>query len=195
MFSDGHWTQKEVEYLIDTLGGERWDDLRFPAQGINPPGAVADPDIETTTGLSLFDSAGTEILAGVAQLPHSWKEGSALKPHVHWQKTTSAAGNVLWRLEYEVVNNGDVAAMTYSTVISSSTSIAELPDTNTANNLLITTLPEISMINKRISCIVFWKLSRVGGNAADTYGADARLVELDFHYLVDTKGSVEQFTK
>ena len=55
--------------LGDEGGG--WDDLRFPAQGINPIGAAGDPDRDSTTGLFLFDSGLTETLAGVSQMPHT----------------------------------------------------------------------------------------------------------------------------
>jgi len=57
-----------------------YDDLRFPAQGINPPGAASDPDLESTTGLLLFGTVGTETIADVAQMPHTWKEGTNIIP-------------------------------------------------------------------------------------------------------------------
>ena len=172
-----------------------WDDLRFPAQAIGRSGAAADPDPDTTTGLYLFDAASTESLLGVAQMPHSWREGSVISPHVHWQKTTSAGGNVLWRLEYEVVANGGTAALDYGTSVDAVTTVAGTPDSNTANEILISSFGEIDMTGFGISCIIFWKLSRIGGDETDTYAADARLVEFDIHYQVDTFGSDSLFTK
>ena len=172
-----------------------WDDLRFPAQGINPPGLVSDPDVETSTGLLLFDAASTEMIAGVAQLPHTWNEASTIRPHVHWQKTTSAAGDVLWQIDYEVVNNGDVAPMAYGEQLQAASVASGTPDNDTANELLITPLGDVAMTSKTLSCIVFWKLSRIGGDAADTYGADARLLEFDIHYEIDSFGSDDEFTK
>lgn len=174
---------------------EAWDDLRFPAQGINPPGALSDPDVEATTGLLLFDAGGTELIAGVAQMPHSWDEETAIVPHVHWQKTTSAAGNVLWRFEYEVVDNGAVAAMDYGTVLDTGVVVPGTPDDNTANRVLISSFGEVDMANHFASVLILWKLSRVGGDALDTYGADARLIEFDIHYRINSFGSQEQFTK
>ena len=45
-----------------------WDDLRFPAQGINPAGQTDAPSIDTTTfpGTLLFDPASINLIAGVA---------------------------------------------------------------------------------------------------------------------------------
>jgi len=177
------------------LSNTSWDDLRFPSQGINPPGAASDPDVETTTGLWLFAAAATQMLAGIAQMPHSWKEGTTLKPHVHWQKTTSAGGDVLWQFDYEVVNNGAVAAMDYGSQLQATTVATGTPDGDTANEVLITPLGDITMTGKTVSSIIFWKLSRIGSDAADTYGADARMLEFDIHYEVDSFGSNDEFVK
>lgn len=144
------------------LNNTSWDDFRFPASGINPPGLGSDPDRETSTGLLLFDSASTEIIAGVAQLPHAWKETSDISPHVHWQKTSSAAGDVLWQFDYEVVNNGAVAAMDYGTQLQTTELVAGTPDNDTANEVLISEFDHIDMPGMNISCLVFWKLSRIG---------------------------------
>ena len=60
-----------------------WDDLTFPATAINPPGAASDPGRETTTGLLLFDAAGVELIYCLAQMPHKWKEGTAIQLFQH----------------------------------------------------------------------------------------------------------------
>lgn len=172
-----------------------WDDLRFPAQGINPPGQVSDPDIEGATGFSLFDSNSTETLGGAAQLPHSWREGTALIPHVHWTKTSSASGDVLWQLDYEIKNPGETFAGTYANQLQVSSTVGGTPDGDTEWEHLISSFGEIEVPDCLISCVMLWKVSRVGGDAADTYGADARLLEYDIHYQIDDLGSKQQFTK
>lgn len=60
-----------------------WEDLRFPAQGINPAGSSAPPDVEALTGMLAFDNSADNMVGGVAQMPHSWKSGTAIEPHVH----------------------------------------------------------------------------------------------------------------
>jgi hypothetical protein len=172
-----------------------WDDLRFPSQSINPPGALVDPDVESTTGLLLFDDGRIEIAAGVAQFPHSWLVGSAIVPHVHWQKTTSAAGNIAWRLEYELVNNGAVAAMDYGSALTVNAPVSGMTDDDTANQVLISSFGQIDMTGASLSSLLLWRLSRLGGEAEDTYGADARLIEFDIHYQIDSNGSMTEFSK
>lgn len=171
-----------------------WDDLRFPASGLNPPGAASDPDIETDSGTFLFDAGSTEVITFQVQMPHRWREGTAIEPHVHWQKTTSAAGNVLWQLRYKHAPINAVMDSEF-TLLSASSVVAATPDTNTADKHLITELGSIDMSGYGISHMLVCGLLRVGGNAADTYGADARLLEVDFHYQVDTLGSEGEFSK
>jgi len=51
------------------------------------------------------------------------------------------------------------------------------------------------MNGMEISCMILFEISRLGADAADTYGADVRLLEFDCHYKANQPGSVEQFRK
>lgn len=173
-----------------------WDDMRFPASAVNPPGLVSDPDFDVVNGGWLFAAAGTEVVFVMAQLPHAWKERTELKPHVHWQKTTSAAGNVLWRLSYKWAPKGAVMDAAF-TDLDSTTVVGGTPDNDTANEHLITGFASIAGTGKTISDMLVMKLSRIGGDGSDTYGADARLLEFDIHYMITIKmpGSTAEYQK
>jgi len=169
--------------------GYGWDDLRFPAQGINPPGQVSDPDISAVDGMLLFDSASTEIIMGAAQMPHAWLEGSQIRPHIHWQATDGNAGNVLWRFSYDIANvNGDFSG-SYTDV---DTIMAASGDANTHD---IGSLGYMTMTGYDLSCIIKWRIARIGGDELDTYGADARLLEFDIHYQTTSLGSGNELSK
>jgi hypothetical protein len=167
-----------------------WDDLRFPATAINPPGAESDPDWDTDKGGWLFDDSGTEVLYLIAQLPHSWFEGSDIAPHLHWEKTTSATGNVLWRLEYQWCPIGEARE-------SEETLNASVPavSSDVADTHQLTSFGHVSATGKQISDMLVMKLSRIGGDELDTYAADARLLEFDIHYQNDSLGSIQEFIK
>ena len=171
-----------------------WDDLRFPATAINPPGQASDPDVEATTGLLLFAAAGTETIFALVQMPHSWKEGSVVKPHVHWQKTTSADGDVYWQLDYKKIPIGQVMDAEFTTLFAT-TPVSGTPDNDTANEHLLTSFDDIDMTGLTLSDCLLCKISRIGGNEADTYGADARLLEFDIHFQINTLGSEQLYTK
>lgn len=169
-----------------------WDDMRFPASAINPPGQASDPDFDTTNGGWLFAAAGTEVIFLAAQMPHAWKEGSTIHPHIHWQKTTSAGGDVLWRLEYKKAPIGEVMDAAF-TALDVTTTVTT--DNDTANEHLISGFGEITMVGGQLSDMFLMKLSRIGADGSDTYGADARLLEFDIHFEIDGFGSGETFTK
>lgn len=173
---------------------DHWDDLRFPASAVNPPGLVADPDFDAVNGGWLFAAAGTEVLFLMAQLPHAWREGTTLRPHVHWQKTTSAAGDVYWRLEYKWAPRAAVMDAAF-TAMNATSPVSGTPDNDTANEHLITAFGDLAATGKAISDMLVMKLSRIGGDAADDYGDDCRLLEFDIHYVISSPGSVQEFVK
>jgi len=182
-----------LEHVQQRLRGV-WEDLRFPATGINPPGAASDPDRDTATGLLLFDKASTEIVVGVAQLPHGWQEGSDLRPHVHVRATTDPGGTgaTRWKLDYKWSNPTGTVPSAYT----SETITVTLPDDSSSLKVnKIGAFTAVDGTGFTVSSLFEWKLSRIGGDAADTYNADCALVEFDIHYLVDAHGSVEEYTK
>jgi hypothetical protein len=168
-----------------------WDDLRFPVTGINPAGAAAPPTLDDSSffGTLLFSASATNIIAGQAQMPHHWREGSSIYPHVHWAPTSTNTGAVLWRLGYQVADvNG--------TFPGSFTEIDSLdPADGTTNKHQIAAFPAVSMTGAKLSAMILWTLSRIGGDGTDDYTGTARLLEVDFHYEVDSFGSSAEYEK
>jgi len=187
---------EELQTIADLLNVKnvQWDDMRFPATAVNPPGLASDPDFDTTNGGWLFDATATELVFLAAQMPHAWKEGSRIRPHVHWQKTTSAAGDVYWQLDYKKVPIAEVMDASFTTLTVSST-VPGTPDNDLAGEHLISTFGDVSMTENTLSDMFLFKLSRIGGNAADTYAADVRLLEFDIHYQLNSLGSGREFIK
>lgn len=172
-----------------------WDDLRFPATAINPPGAASDPGVEATTGCLLFDAASTELIYAMAQMPHHWKEGSTISPHVHWTKTTSADGDVAWRIRYRIIGIGDVGPADWTDGGTVYTTVTGTPDNDTAWEHLLTEFTDIELTGQTLSSCILFEVARIGGATEDTYGADARLLEFDVHYQVDSLGSEQEYIK
>lgn len=171
----------------------RWDDLRFPAQGINPSGPISPPNIDANDGSLLFAHNADNQVAIIAQMPHTWDEGTAIVPHVHWSKSTAASGTVAWLCEYTMANPGE-AFPAFQTLSLVTQTVPGTPDGNVANQHLISTFGELDMTGMEISCIIKFRITR--DSSEDTYGAAAKLVEFDLHYRNDRSGgSVQQFTK
>jgi hypothetical protein len=163
-----------------------WEDLRFPAQGINPAGSAAPPTVDDTTfpGTLLFSHSADNVIGGVAQLPHSWQRGTAIRPHVHWAKTTSATGTVAWRLRYTWADIGG----TFGAYSDWDTATSGVPNSNTANkHALATFTPITPATGVGESSMICWQVIR--DVSEDDYGASARLLEVDFHYQTNKNGT------
>lgn len=169
-----------------------WDDLRFPVASINPVGLAAPPTLNQDNGLLEFSATATNTVAIQVQMPHSWQEGSVIVPHVHWRKKTAGAGKVVWQLTYEFVNRGTAFTDSPETVP------ADTPvgtDDGTALVHHLTSFGDVSMTGLEISCMGLLTVSRLGGDAGDTYAGVAQLLEFDIHYLIDAFGSIQPTAK
>jgi hypothetical protein len=177
-----------VDQLKAIIFGDDWDDLRFPAQAINPAGAVAPPTVITSLtgyagGLS-FSGSADNVIAGAAQMPHSWKKGTDIKPHIHWTKPTGSANAVTWEFYYRIVGSvGDVVG-SWSAAQSASGIIG---DPATSNAHLLTYFPAITMTGLLESSIVYWQIHRMGTTDADNNAVV--LHEFDIHFQIDKAGT------
>ena len=182
-------TDKTVR-MVETV----WDDLRVPglaveATGPNPPTLGA---FLGAGGLQAWRFTGTgpnvnEVWFTV-QLPHTYKEGTDIYPHVHWTPTDANAGDVVWQLEYTWVNiNGTFPASATITVTDSTNT--------TAWEHLVAPFAAITGTGKTISSMLVCRLFRDPTHLSDTYGFDASLLEIDFHFEVETLGSRQEYVK
>lgn len=195
-----NWPARLVQRLTELLRewaavlnpwiGPSWEDLRFPAQGINPAGSVAPPTVDTSTypGTLLFSGSATNLVAGVAQMPHSWREGRPIRPHCHWRKTaaSAAAQGVLWQFCYA---RSDISATAeaYSSWTTGTLVAGNLTGAEVHN---LSAFGEIDMTGRRGSDMVHWQLRRVGGSDSET--AVVRLLEFDLHYEIGQVGSANK---
>ena len=200
--SGGNYVKINVDGV--KLFGEttQWDDIRVPVISTKEGGTKKPSFIKLNDNGAAsqgvftyaFDEAVEEELYFAVQLPHAWKYGSDLEPHVHWiPNSNGAAGtDVSWGLEYSWTNVGEVMGNT--TIIYGDTNF--LAEDLIANKQYITSLPTIAGVGKTLSsmliCRVFRDATSTGGT--DDYNDDAYLLEIDFHAQIDTFGSDEEFT-
>lgn len=168
-----------------------WDDLRFPPSLVNPGPANA-PDFVQVAGLGTvyvmaFNSSVTEDVHFVVQMPHSWKEGSTIKPHVHWTNHEGGTGDVRWVFEYTKAVVGGVFATTQQ--------LAAVDTAEAQYTHQVIGLGDVDMTGDTVSTILLCRVSRDAGHAGDTLDQDAGLLEIDIHYQIDGNGSAEEFAK
>jgi hypothetical protein len=169
----------------------RWDDLRFPAQAINPAGAVEAPTVDQDQakfpGTLLFAGNKDASIGGIAQMPHSWARGTSLRPHIHWSKPVGSANAVDWKFYYRICGwVGDVAGAWSSAV----DGVLAAGDPTVADAHLLTSFGDIPMTDLKESAIVAWRLDRLGVTDADN--GVARLYEFDIHFLASQLGTITE---
>ena len=200
----GHYAEDNLEAALAELGwaasaDDAWDDLRVPLSSTKP-GATKIPGFAQwrdngagSTGVFAhhFDPSTEEQLFFDAQLPHTYKQGSEIRPHLHYVLPSApTAGQTLkFGLEYTWSNvNG----------LFPTTEIIYATETFTGDEVANTQYiagfdPDISESTMKISAMISCRLFRDA--ADDTYAADAIVLEVDFHYQVDALGSGAEYVK
>ena len=99
------------------------------------------------------------------QMPHNWKEGTTIYPHLHWAPRASENGNVEWNFEFTWANY-DATTPEVFPAISTETVVANGPFT--ANSHRITALTPanagLDATGKKISSILICRLWRNSSN-------------------------------
>jgi hypothetical protein len=172
------------------VGASRWDDIIVPCNALI--GGASAPDLTTFQGtiqLYTFDGGSTtEEVMGVIELPHDYKEGTDLRPHIHWSPSNTAGGNVKWQLTYTRASKDGTFPAT--STISVTAAVGTTALVHLANEFTV-----ITGTGFKIGDIIAFRLFRDPTDVADTYGSDAFLLSLGIHYKVDSTGSVNVFTK
>lgn len=184
--ADGTWDAEAWE-------PDRWEDLRFPAQGINPAGSPAPAGVDTNTGCLSFSGTQDNVIGGIAQMPHGWKIGTDVKPHIHLRFPTANAGtNTRWQFGYDVASvNGNFANAigTYTNLTA-----VTVANPNSTTKHVVAGLGSVTMTGLVESAIIMWRLSRLANSdAADDDTNACLLMEFDIHFQLEKAGTVNEY--
>jgi hypothetical protein len=159
-----------------------WDDLRFPAQAINPTGPEVAPTVATSgiLGTLLFPTNATAVIAGIAQ--HA---GAAAHPLGQDQQRLGRRGLAI-PLRRGQLRQGAARLPAWESAS------ATIPDVDTAELHLISSWSDIGLSTDKESCLIAWQIRRKHDDAGDTYASDARLFEFDIHYQVGKLGTIDE---
>lgn len=166
-----------------------WDDLRFPASGLQLPQQATDPTFDIfRDGVRalMFASGADDMLWFDMQLPHGYVDGTDIYPHIHWSPMNTNTDTLTWGLEYSIANVGEIYPATdtiYVKVVPSGVTyfheVADFPVIDGSGIIGLSTM---------VKCRIFRDV-----NGADTnYNTDAALQEIDFHIQLNEIGSQER---
>lgn len=177
----------------------RWDDLRVDPGAWSFPG-FADPTRSTWqpggsgATLTLYKFNNNDYVSFTVQMPHRYKVGTDLKPHVHWtphdRGIIESGSTVQWEIDYSIADIMGTFPTT-TTIDLTSTNTMGTDDTH-----IVTASGTIDGTGLNISHMIVGRLYRGPTDTWSGTGNNAPgLLELDFHYEVDDRGSQTEVLK
>lgn len=178
-----------IKYL-ETAKMKYFDDIQVPALLLTR-GGTGIPALEVfKNGVYLYtftdeSVAGNEKqLFFTLQLPHSWKAGSVVEPHIHYSPYTNTAGTVRFGLEYvwQSINGvyGATEPIIYVDADKGSLAFAHK----------IKTFGNISGAGQTASSVIVGRVFRNSSHGNDNYADKVFIVSLDFHIEHDKLGDL-----
>lgn len=177
-----------------------WDDMRITPGSFDRPGG-SDPAYVVyypnggAIGIALPEFAINDWVSFTIQLPHGYAEGEDIYVHLHW--TPGARGvaenghTVAWALDYTWANiNGTFTDM--QTIDLSDACDGTNHKHQKASDVVI------SGAGKTISSMLLCNLRRIATGdtwATNTPGNLPMILEVDFHYPMNTQGSAIRTSK
>lgn len=164
-----------------TVPGD-WNDWRWSGRGRST--GPTPPSFLEFAGSGIFCWQFTnakELHLSDLQLPHDYKEGTDLVPHIHWAPTTTGTYTGTWTLNligWLTIDTGEpvTAVQTVTAAFSGSLTAFEMQSQNFSD--------VIPGAGRKISSIIHARLA-----LSLTAGASCALCGLDAHYQVDRLGS------
>lgn len=166
-------------------GSSRWDDITFPLV-VGKPTAGGKPDFDYTECGYLFPRNDTsEILIARVQIPHKWKEGSTVHPHVHIRQKRNE--QIVFKIAYKWYNNGDTEPADWTVY-----PMDQYAFTYTSGSLAqIVKGAGIAGTGKKVSSMFLIKLYRDD----NVYAGDILTDDFDIHGSIDSTGSTLEYIK
>lgn len=177
-----------------------WEDYVTPLTKATFGGSANDPtltklydDGAASGGVwALKFADGDEVLV-TAQIPHRWKEGSDIYPHIHFicDSDVDPSDNFGIEFEWAWADQGEDYPAT------STLETNDIPtgvNTNNMHQIANISAAALSGAGHTISSILMCRIKRVVADA-DNYAGGVSILDFDIHYNIDTIGSRAITTK
>jgi len=187
-------------YLSDSA--TVWDDLVLPIT-IGRAGGVAPQFLRWGAGgLYVFKFDNNDEMHFCFQMPHRWKEGTIIYPHLHWCQDNGTASPgvglsaVRWNFEVSWAGLPNGLFKPSSTLTYWSTANVTGPNTQILQNFSASGINPLDFGDgaNTLSSVIVCRLYR--GGTGDTYGATrVNGLSIDIHHEIDSLGSQDVVTK
>jgi hypothetical protein len=179
-----------MAYVSGEVGQEIWENIEpnhFSIASANQaPEAVSCSIITNMLLYGFRDGNHVDEIFACFEMPHDYKPGTVIRPHIHWMPDVSAAGNVKWSFSYSI-GDDNVPFTTEATV----TAVQAAAGANLYHSKEFT--PEINSEVINGGSIIMVRLFRNAADEQDTYPGIAMLLSLGIHYQSKNVGSAGVF--
>lgn len=163
-----------------------WDDLRFSFSQTRQ-GALAKPDFDpVNVGLLFPNGDPDEKTFAIGQMPHAWAIGTDVDFHMHW--TQKSSGYPTWKVDYVWYNNGNASGNW--TTVSGASGIFPYSSGHMGQITEIADITPSALITG-VSSIMKFRIYRDDTDVAGDVLGD----EFDVHYMRDSNGSDQEYSK
>lgn len=182
-----------------TLNGDAtvFDDLTASITTIKTVGVGvslndAEVSIDFSNSSNLLDYAVLSY-----QMPHSWKIGSVIYPHIHWEQANNITPNFLIQYRWQDQGNTKTTSWTNYPI----TTNAFAYTSGTINQISFKIAGLTPPLNAGLSDIIQFRVIRDNANDSgafsgiDTYPATVAITSVDIHTERDTLGSNSEYAK
>jgi len=166
-----------------------WDDLQISASAINAAGPSGPAGRDQENGTITLAGNQTQSFTSSFQMPHSWYEGSIVRPHMHWYKSNSNEGDPTLEFRYAWAKVGelvpDIAQETWHPFQK-----IGIPHSNTAfKHAVWSAVETIDGTGQTISSILIVNVRRVA-QGGDDYNGVVHVLSFDCHIQMAQRGSI-----
>ena len=192
---NGNYSQFKTDGTLEFLGDATvFNDLNMGSALLTKPASSA-PDTDefkdeagNDTGIETYAFAPGEKVSGSFEIPHDYKEGSNVTPHVHFQIIAAPTGTdkVKWQLIY-IISQTD-------TTLNAATTIVAEQNVDTQYEFHNLAFPVITGTNFNIEDQFLFQISRVSASATE-FAGDALIATFGLHYEIDTVASRQILAK
>ena len=189
------YTESEADGTLEFNGAATvWNDINIGAGTLSgPPGKQPGIDnfvdeVGADTGIATYALAVGEGLSGALEIPHSYKEGSDIYFHIHWQGIAAPTGTdyVKFEITYTVGQ--------FETTLNAVTAITVETAFDTQYEIKRSDFAAITGTNFDMENQFLFTIERIAA-AGDAYAGEALIGTVGVHFEEDTVGSRTIATK
>lgn len=179
--SDGEVSIKGDGTLVLENDATVWEDANVDLSPLQSGGTKPGFATPGTSGVRLLSYAVGEDVDGTIEIPHSYKLGSDITPHIHFVTIGAPSGtdNVKFEVDYWIVDAG--GTVTTDSSIDTGDIAVTADDTRYDGNFG-------TISNAALGGQIGFKVKRIAA-AGDAYAGECGILTFGFHYEIDTIGS------